>query len=71
MKALKNKRSHLGMKTSKDRNSDAWFTPIKYIESARKVLGTINLDPFSCVDANAVIKADTFSDESINSLILS
>ena len=68
MKALKNKRSHLGMETSKDRNSDTWFTPIKYIESARKVLGAINLDPFSCVDANAVIKADTFFDESINSL---
>lgn len=37
-----------------------WYTPAKYIESARRVLGEIDLDPASCVAANRTVKAATF-----------
>lgn len=37
-----------------------WYTPIQYIEAARKVLGTIDLDPASCELANKMILATEF-----------
>lgn len=37
-----------------------WYTPAKYIESARSVLGAIDLDPASCVAANRTVKAVKF-----------
>lgn len=39
------------------RDSDSWFTPEKYIESARTVLGVIGLDPFSSDYANRTVRA--------------
>jgi phage N-6-adenine-methyltransferase len=42
--------------TSSD--SDEWYTPKKYIEAARLVLGTIDLDPASCDFANRTVKAE-------------
>lgn len=39
------------------RDSDSWYTPQKYIESARKVLGRIDLDPFSSLTANGRVRA--------------
>ena len=40
------------------RDSDTWFTPEKYITSARKALGgVIYLDPFSSDAANKVVQA--------------
>lgn len=36
---------------------DQWHTPPKYLEAAREVLGTIDLDPASSQEANALVKA--------------
>jgi phage N-6-adenine-methyltransferase len=37
-----------------------WYTPARYIEHARAVLGAIDLDPASCLAANRTVRAATF-----------
>jgi phage N-6-adenine-methyltransferase len=37
-----------------------WQTPERYIESARNVLGVIDLDPASTPEANEIVKASKF-----------
>lgn len=37
-----------------------WYTPKRYIDAATKVLGTIDLDPASCEEANATVRATTY-----------
>lgn len=37
-----------------------WWTPAKYIESAREVMGGIDLDPASCEEANKNVGAEKY-----------
>lgn len=39
------------------RDSDSWYTPAQYLESARAVFGGFDLDPFSSESANEVVQA--------------
>lgn len=45
------------------RDSDAWFTPKKYIDMVNQTIGEIDLDPFSSAQANEIICAKRFFDE--------
>lgn len=40
--------------------NNEWYTPADYIELARKVMGTIDLDPASCKFANQTVKAGNY-----------
>lgn len=53
---------------AKKRDSDSWYTPEKYLESARNVLNGIELDPFSSVEANVKVKASRIFTEKDNAL---
>ena len=54
---MKADKSNLGYVITSTRDSDSWYTPAKYIESVRSVLGSIDIDPFSSKEANSVVKA--------------
>lgn len=43
--------------------NNEWGTPSKYIESARKVMGTIDTDPASNDNAQKIVKAHNFYTE--------
>jgi len=45
-----------------------WFTPSKYIESARKVMGSIDIDPASNHFAQLTVKADKYCTIETNGL---
>jgi ParB family chromosome partitioning protein len=55
-KADANQLGYVG-KVPGSRDSNAWFTPPKYVKMVTEVLGGIDLDPFSCAEANKVVKA--------------
>ena len=46
--------------TQVSRDSSTWFTPNYILEKAREVLGTIDLDPFSCNHANQSVQAQRY-----------
>jgi len=39
-----------------DSGSDEYFTPVEIVDAARKVMGGINLDPASSLEANQKVK---------------
>jgi ParB family chromosome partitioning protein len=45
---------------SKNSGNNEWYTPPAYLEAARRVLGTIDLDPASSEVANQFVKAGQF-----------
>jgi len=53
---------------TKNSGDDEWYTPARYIELARQVLGVIDLDPASNLTAQATVKAATFYTEETNGL---
>jgi hypothetical protein len=57
-----------GAHVSNNSGENEWYTPPQYIESARKVMGTIDLDPASSECANEVVKAKKYFDEEMNGL---
>lgn len=40
--------------------SSEWYTPAKYIEAARELMGAIDLDPASCEQANQTVCAERY-----------
>jgi phage N-6-adenine-methyltransferase len=43
-----------------DYDSNEWYTPAEYIEAARAVMGTIELDPATCELAQTVVQANEY-----------
>jgi ParB family transcriptional regulator, chromosome partitioning protein len=50
------------------RTSDERGTPAYIIEAARKVMGSIDLDPASCAEANEVVRAGRYYDKNDDGL---
>lgn len=48
--------------------NNEWYTPSRYIEAARTVMGSIDLDPASCELANKTVKATRYYDILANGL---
>lgn len=48
--------------------SNEWFTPSRYIEAARAVMGSVDLDPASCELANRTVRAKRFYTQRENGL---
>ncbi len=63
MKADVNTLAYIGKKPGVTvRDSDSWFTPDKYTNMVRRVLGQIDLDPFTSEIANQHVKANRYFD---------
>lgn len=45
------------------------YTPVEIVEAARSVLGVIDLDPASCLEAQRVVKAERFFTRGVNGLV--
>ena len=45
-----------------------YYTPSKFIEAARRVMGGIDLDPASCAEAQKTVMADAYYDKHVDGL---
>lgn len=57
--------------TVKTSHSNEWYTPARYVEAAREVMGGIDLDPASCEQANQVVGATQYYTKEENGLMQS
>ena len=57
-----------GAHVSNNSGENEWYTPVKYIESARVVMGKIDLDPASSELANKIVKAKKIYTDETNGL---
>ncbi len=48
--------------------TNEWYTPMVYIDAARRVMGGIDLDPASCAEANATVQAGCYYSETDSGL---
>lgn len=68
LKQFAESKAIVGQTGSSGRNSDDWQTPGEYIAAARKVMGSIDLDPFTSVKSNVDIGATHFFTEADNAI---
>lgn len=52
-------------------SDNEWYTPEKYIQAAKEVMGNIDLDPASCELANQTVQAATYYSKDQDGLSLS
>jgi len=60
--------TYVGIVPGPARDSIAWFTPERYLKAVQKALDGIEFDPFSCEEANKLVKAKLYYTEKDDAL---